>query len=114
MQAAKMNFAVANAHRDDGRRFVVHTRMKTACIRGACRQHHHKRESQHHVGENNAGHHTATLISAQHEQKYLLHNRSNCRYRDCTQSPRAVLGVGSTVNQDARTISIADMPRGDG
>jgi hypothetical protein len=30
-------------------------------------------------------------MSHEHEQN-LLHNRSNCRYRDCPQTPRIVLG----------------------
>jgi hypothetical protein len=33
-------------------------------------------------------------ISPQHEQKHLLHNRSNCRYRNRTQIARPFLGVG--------------------
>ena len=33
-------------------------------------------------------------ISPQHEQKYLLHNRSNCRHRDRAQIAWPVLGVG--------------------
>lgn len=30
-------------------------------------------------------------MSHRHEQKHLLHNWSGCRYRDHSQSPRAVL-----------------------
>jgi hypothetical protein len=30
-------------------------------------------------------------MSCRHEQKHLLHNWSDCRYRDRPQSPRAVL-----------------------
>jgi hypothetical protein len=32
-------------------------------------------------------------MSRRHEQKHLLHNRSYCRYYDCSQSPRVVLGI---------------------
>ena len=32
-------------------------------------------------------------MSGLYEQKYLLHNWSDCGYRDCPQSPRAVLSV---------------------
>ncbi len=32
-------------------------------------------------------------MSRRHEQKHLLHNRSYCRYCDCPQSPRVVLGI---------------------
>jgi hypothetical protein len=41
--------------------------------------------------------HTHTDISLQHEQKYLLRNRSNCRYRNRAQIARPVLEVGLTV-----------------
>jgi hypothetical protein len=37
---------------------------------------------------------TQSDISPQHEQKHLLHNRSNCRYRDRAQIARPVLGIG--------------------
>jgi hypothetical protein len=33
-------------------------------------------------------------MSHRHEQKHLLHNWSDCRYRDRPQTPRAVLGIG--------------------
>jgi hypothetical protein len=33
-------------------------------------------------------------MSRRHEQKHLLHNWSDCRYRDRPQTPRAVLRVG--------------------
>src|SRR5207249_6645207 len=33
-------------------------------------------------------------MSRRHEQKHLLHNWSDCRYRDRPQIPRAVLRVG--------------------
>jgi hypothetical protein len=32
-------------------------------------------------------------MSGLYEQKYLLYNWSDCRYRDRPQSPRAVLSV---------------------
>jgi hypothetical protein len=32
-------------------------------------------------------------MSGLYEQKYLLHNWSDCGYRDCPQSPRRVLSV---------------------
>jgi hypothetical protein len=32
-------------------------------------------------------------MSVRHEQKYLLHNWSDCCYRDRPQSPRAVLSA---------------------
>lgn len=38
--------------------------------------------------------HTHSDISPQHEQKHLLHNRSNCRYRNRAQIAWPVLGVG--------------------
>jgi hypothetical protein len=41
--------------------------------------------------------HTHTDISLQREQKYLLRNRSNCRYRNRAQIARPVLEVGLTV-----------------
>jgi uncharacterized protein YjbJ (UPF0337 family) len=34
-------------------------------------------------------------MSRRHEQKHLLHNWSDCRYRDRPQNPRAVLRVPS-------------------
>jgi hypothetical protein len=43
----------------------------------------------------NPGHRRLTLgMSRRHEQKHLLHNWSDCRYRDRPQTPRAVLRVG--------------------
>jgi hypothetical protein len=38
--------------------------------------------------------HSHSDISPQHEQKHLLHNRSNCRHRDRAQIAWPVLGVG--------------------
>jgi hypothetical protein len=37
---------------------------------------------------------THSGMSRRHEQKHLLHNWSDCRYRDRPQTPRAVLRVG--------------------
>jgi hypothetical protein len=38
--------------------------------------------------------HSHSDINPQHEQKHLLHNRSNCRYRNRPQIARPFLGVG--------------------
>jgi len=38
--------------------------------------------------------HTHSDMNRQHEQKHLLHNWSDCRYRDRPQTPRAFLRVG--------------------
>jgi hypothetical protein len=38
--------------------------------------------------------HSHSDISPQHEQKHLLHNRSNCRYRNRAQIARPLLGGG--------------------
>ena len=54
-------------------------------------------------------------MSRRHEQKHLLHNWSDCRYRDRPQSPRAVLRVrlaGPIARK--RTIFLVDALRGDG
>src|SRR6476659_1585691 len=37
--------------------------------------------------------HAVGISRRRHEQKHLLHNWSDCRYRDCPQGPRAVLRV---------------------
>ena len=51
-----------------------------------------KRESLHHVIEDKCWPpYTQLDMSHEHEQKHLLHNRSNCRYRDCPQTPRIIL-----------------------
>ena len=42
-------------------------------------------------------------MSRRHEQKHLLHNWSDCRYRDRPQTPRAVLSVG-IANRSQRLI----------
>jgi hypothetical protein len=56
--------------------------------------------------------HTHTDISLQREQKYLLHNRSNCRYRNRAQIARPVLEVGLTgCNCHERRIVAADAQR---
>jgi hypothetical protein len=34
------------------------------------------------------------VLVGSHEQKHLLHNWSDCRYRDRPQSPRAILRAG--------------------
>jgi hypothetical protein len=47
-----------------------------------------------------------------HEQKYLLHNWSNCRYRDRPQSPGIVLRV-ARAGVHKRTIFVADAHRED-
>ena len=50
-------------------------------------------------------------MSGLYEQKYLLYNWSDCRYRDRPQSPRAVLGVrldGGAI-ATKRTIFVAVM-----
>jgi hypothetical protein len=42
----------------------------------------------------NVDHRTRDLgMSRRHEPKHLLHNWSDCRYRDRPQNPRAVLRV---------------------
>jgi hypothetical protein len=54
-------------------------------------------------------------MSRRHEQKHLLHNWSDCRYRDRPQNPRAVLRVrlaGAIARK--RTIFLVDALRGDG
>ena len=38
--------------------------------------------------------HTYSDISPQHEQKHLLHNRSNRCYRNRAQIARTILGIG--------------------
>jgi hypothetical protein len=57
-------------------------------------------------------------MSRRHEQKYLLHNRSDCRYRDRPQTPRAVLRVGVASGSQrliptGERAGIADAHRGD-
>jgi hypothetical protein len=54
-------------------------------------------------------------MSRPHEQKYLLHNRSNCRHCDCPQSPRLVLGISfaGLANCAGQTIFVADAHRDD-
>jgi hypothetical protein len=53
-------------------------------------------------------------MSHRHEQKHLLHNWSDCRYRDRPQSPRAVLSVRlAGGNCYKRTILVADAHRED-
>jgi hypothetical protein len=53
-------------------------------------------------------------MSHRHEQKHLLHNWSDCRYRDRPQSPRAVLSVRPAGgNCYKRTILVADAHRED-
>ena len=37
------------------------------------------------------------VLVADNEQKHLLHNWSDCRYRDRPQSPRAILRVGLAI-----------------
>jgi hypothetical protein len=52
-------------------------------------------------------------MSGVHEQKYLLHNWSHCRYRDRPQTTRAVLRVrldGGAI-ATKRTIFVADAHR---
>jgi len=49
---------------------------------------------------------TQSDISPQHEQKHLLHNRSNRRYRDRAQIARPILGSGL-----AGAIAVADTHR---
>ena len=51
-------------------------------------------------------------MSHRHEQKHLLHNWSNCRYRDRPQSPGTVLRVG-LAGVHKRTIFVADAHRED-
>ena len=54
-------------------------------------------------------------MSRRHEQKHLLHNWSDCRYRDRPQTPRAVLRVrlaGAIARK--RTIFLVDALCGDG
>ena len=54
-------------------------------------------------------------MSRRHEQKHLLHNWGDCRYRDRPQNPRAVLRVrlaGAIARK--RTIFLVDALRGDG
>ena len=54
-------------------------------------------------------------MSRRHEQKHLLHNWGDCRYRDRPQNPRAVLRVrlaGAIATK--RTIWIADAHRDGG
>ena len=54
-------------------------------------------------------------MSRRHEQKHLLHNWSDCRYRDRPQNPRTVLRVrlaGAIARK--RTIFVVDAHRGDG
>jgi hypothetical protein len=51
-------------------------------------------------------------MSHRHEQKHLLHNWSDCRYRDRPQSPRAVLRVRlARGNCYKRAIFVADAHR---
>ena len=53
-------------------------------------------------------------MSHRHEQKHLLHNWSDCRYRDYPQSPRAVLRVRLTgCNRHKQRIFVADAHRQD-
>jgi Glycine zipper len=56
--------------------------------------------------------HTHADISLQREQKYLLHNRRNCRYSNRAQIARPVLDVGLTgCNCHERRIVAADAHR---
>ena len=54
-------------------------------------------------------------MSRRHEQKHLLYNWGDCRYRNRPQNPRAVLRVrlaGAIARK--RTIFLVDALRGDG
>ena len=50
---------------------------------------------------------TRSDMSRRHEQKHLLHNWSDCRYRDRPQTPRAVLRV-SVASGSQRLISTGE------
>jgi hypothetical protein len=52
-------------------------------------------------------------MSRRHEQKHLLHNRSNRRYRDRSQTPWAVLRI-DVANGWPGARALADAHRGDG
>ena len=65
-------------------------------------------------------------MSHEHEQKYLLHNWSDCRYRDRPQTPRVVLksaflvlglgrdyqALGICLWKSNRNVSVADVQQG--
>jgi hypothetical protein len=58
--------------------------------------------------------HSHSDINPQHEQKHLLHNRSNCRYRNRAQIARPFLGVGPGGVIATANIFVADAHRDDG
>jgi hypothetical protein len=69
---------------------------------------------------------THFAMSHEHEQKHLLHNWSDCRYRDRPQTPPVVLsrrfycvvlgettrGLGICLRKSNRNVSVADVQQG--